>query len=281
MPIAKICDHCGKPFAVRPAKGNQRFCSFACRKAQRESAHAEKVCENCGTTFIITRKRELSKRFCSKACTTSYETIHGRPAARHERKETTWFNCRQCNKPFPMKPAYLTEYRRKYGKDPMYCSIPCSAAGRKADTDARHQTTCKNCGKTFQKSRRKSGGGVYREHALCSRQCKNEWVSKVYREKHGLPTITKRIRRGYVVLRIPAQDGKPARDVLEHRYVMEQYLGRPLLKGETVHHRFGKTDNRLASLELRVGNHGPGQSVRDALIWARELIARYASKFSE
>lgn len=64
--------------------------------------------------------------------------------------------------------------------------------------------------------------------------------------------------------------------VREHRYVMEQHLGRLLLPGENVHHKDGnRSRNTIDNLELWVTKQPKGQRVTDLLAWAREIIAQY------
>lgn len=66
--------------------------------------------------------------------------------------------------------------------------------------------------------------------------------------------------------------------VSEHQILMEESLGRPLLKGESVHHKNGvRDDNRPENLELWVSSirHGQRAGQRAADIFCLHCGASY------
>ena len=101
------------------------------------------------------------------------------------------------------------------------------------------------------------------------------------------------IKKGYVwVIRRGHPNAADARgEILEHRLVASDFLGRPLLLKENVHHRNGnRLENTVGpcllqskcecsdqshNLELWSKSQPSGQRVSDKIQWAREILSLY------
>ena len=91
--------------------------------------------------------------------------------------------------------------------------------------------------------------------------------------------------KGYVFVRCDP-DHPNARSkfgwIAEHVLVMSHMLGRPLRKGESVHHRNNiKHDNRPGNLQLWHTHQPRGASVEDTVRWARWFLTQYGKEFPE
>lgn len=190
---------------------------------------AQKVtwrCPGCGGVFLRTPGEARGRLYCSKKC-----GIRSRHKATHETRL-----CKTCAMSFEVCLSSLAG-RKGSGS---YCSSACRVAGtRRLATGL-----CAGCGESFQ-----GVPCVVARKRFCSAECR----SRSHKNRYLM-------RTGYVALRVGGKD------VLEHRHVMEQHVGRPLLRSETVHHRNGdRSDNRLSNLELWSKQHGAGQRVSDVV----------------
>lgn len=116
----------------------------------------------------------------------------------------------------------------------------------------------------------------------CSHPCKKLGV---FRKFKGLPVKgpKKHIKgsgyitnQGYKIHSVKHPNATKRGQILEHVLIMSKNIGRPLNKGETVHHKNGiRNDNRIENLELWSSSHPPGQRVEDKIQWCKEFLAIY------
>lgn len=140
--------------------------------------------------------------------------------------------------------------------------------------------SCKVCNKTFEQKRANNTD-------YCSSNCKRLAASRRFK---GLP-IGGRLKhvkgsgyitlQGYKILSRRHPNSSKRGQILEHKLLMSNHIGRPLYDHETVHHKNGvRNDNRLENLELWSSSHPPGQRIEDKIQWAKEFLEQYGYKIT-
>lgn len=191
------------------------------------------------------------------------------------------------------------------------CGQHCRSCSRKIREEKRKGRPCSCCKKTNVLIYNQSTMlcvMCWRKNKISEnssyRQKRTEWQRKYDRKKSGRPLDSPLIRApkgsghidkngyktipgyinelGYRVLSDKnhpnaSKTGKNKYKVFEHTVVMCAHLGRPLRKGESVHHKNGiRNDNRIENLELwHKGQQPAGQRAEDKIQWAKEFLEEY------
>lgn len=148
------------------------------------------------------------------------------------------------------------------------------------DGFAKNQYTCKSCRAIW----------FNRNNYNLGKTCERCGVPIVNKSQYGLCLIhwgeAARGRKpgrtinfqGYALLtgRYDHPNANKRGQVLEHVAVMAGIIGRPLVKGENVHHINGvRDDNRPENLELWNTSQPSGQRILDKVEWAKQILGMY------
>ena len=142
--------------------------------------------------------------------------------------------CQICNKEFLIPSHHLKLKFRKY------CSRKCAHKGQSITNKGKHFSPTTEF---------KKGGKLSQSHIEKMRKA---LIGLRLGNKHPMWKGGRRkLPKGYVLIYQPNHPFANRNFILEHRFIMEKYLGRYLTKKEVVHHINGiKNDNRIENLRV-------------------------------
>ena len=232
------CAYCGKEFSryippIDLAKDVPRCCSTSCKSNYQWKdrkltiSDKSKKCKYCGKEFIHC-KGHKNQKYCSLKCANAFAT-------KQVPDNNRILTCKNCGAKFIRD---LTDKELAKGKG-QYCSKKCHNKHI-----AWKQKYCEQCGEPLKRGYGKK---------YCSHQC----AGLALRHENGYI-----VPSGYIMMTTgKAGNGKR---IPQHRYVMEQILGRELFDFERVHHKDGiRSNNEPDNLEIWLNGHPAGQRLQD------------------
>lgn len=210
-------------------------------------------CRSCGEEFTALRKAH--RQYCSRRCANAVDPCRrprlpdkacaGCGEMFHPHWRGTRYCSQECRRSRPRLPCALCgQIFTQSSPSNLFCSMDCYGASLRR----RLVRSCPQCGTDFETR-------PSRPSTFCSRRC----FALARGARPPASTVGEtRIRGGYRWVR--TEEGWRA----EHRCVLAEALGRPLLPSEQVHHINGvKTDNRPENLELWLRGQPTGIRARD------------------
>jgi len=220
------------------------------------------TCEACGKAY---QKRPYERRkrdYCSQECYHANKSKH-RPG-----RTVLHFSCENCGKDVSRFKGHETEHvfcsRECYWKSDFHAET-VAVANAARNISALEVEPCANCSKPVTRYASSRGKRLF-----CNTDCHN-----AFRRSRQTRHVT---AGGYVRVFVGADypGATKSGHVFEHRKVMQDVLGRPLIDAENVHHINGvRDDNRPENLELWSHSQPRGQRVADKIAWAKEFLALY------
>lgn len=229
--------------------------------ASRGRPKVEKIavpCAGCGKVLLRYPsdmvRHTTGRVFCSTECRNK---VGSKPRRGEERT---------CERPG----CGNTFYDRPSGKR-RFCSPECRDYGGRVE---RLMFTCEHCGVEFAVV---PGTARYNGNRFCSRE---HYKASRRAAAYGRRKVN---QDGYAMVFLPGHPNAHATGwVMEHRAVMAEILGRPLLPEENPHHKVGgvegRSDNRPENLELWVTSQPSGHRAEDLAEYGRVLLGRYGTE---
>lgn len=191
-------------------------------------------------------------------------------------------SCRECQKEFNY-PGYYCHWCSQKRLMQKRIGIPCSKCNQIKPICQKSLTLCTSCYHKYLEER----DPIYKEKKRLNsfksrRRCRGQDPdAPLMKRRNGEGSLDK---NGYFQITKfghPNCTSKTGR-IAEHTWVMSQYLGRPLHKHESVHHKNGiRDDNRIENLELWSKSQPSGQRLTDKIMWCKQFLESYGYKILE